>query len=128
MIFLDTHVAVWLFAEADRIPAPVRSLLDRSELYVSPMARLELAFLHGIGRVAVPESAVLGALGHDLGLEVEETGWARAAEVANHLSWTRDPFDRLIAAHAMAFGAVLCTRDSTIREHYPEAYWEEAAG
>ena len=57
MVFLDTHVAVWLFAEVDRIPAPLRSFLDRSDLFVSPMARLELAFLHEIGRVRDPEAA-----------------------------------------------------------------------
>ena len=126
MVFLDTHVAVWLFAEADRIPGPVQTLLDGSELYLSPMARLELSLLHEIGRVKDPESAVLGALRRDLGLQVEESGWARAAEIADHLTWTRDPFDRLITAHAIAFGAVLCTRDARIREHYAEAFWESS--
>ena len=124
VVFLDTHVAVWLFAEADRITPPVRRLLDGAELYISPMARLELVVLHEIGRVRDPESAVLGALRRDLGLEVEESGWARASVIADHLSWIRDPFDRLITAHAMAFGAILCTRDSRIRDHYAEAYWE----
>ncbi len=126
MVFLDTHVAVWLFAEADRIPGPVQLLLDGSELYLSPMARLELSLLHEIGRVKDPASAVLGALRRDLGLQVEESGWARAAEIADHLTWTRDPFDRLITAHAMAFGAVLCTRDTRIREHYAEAFWKSS--
>ena len=126
MVFLDTHVAVWLFAEADRIPGPVQRLLDESELYLSPMARLELSLLHEIGRVKDPASAVLGALRRDLGLQVEESGWARAAEIADHLTWARDPFDRLITAHAMAFGAVLCTRDARIREHYAEAFWKSS--
>ncbi len=88
------------------------------------MARLELSLLHEIGRVRDPASAVLGALRRDLGLQVEESGWARAAEIADHLTWTRDPFDRLITAHAMAFGAVLCTRDARIHEHYAEAFWK----
>jgi PIN domain nuclease of toxin-antitoxin system len=124
LIFLDTHVAVWLFAEADRIPASVQTTLDAAELYVSPMVRLELSLLNEIKRLRDPASAVLGALSHDIGLEVEESGWVRAAEIADHLTWTRDPFDRLIAAHAMAFGAALCTRDSAMRNHYAEAFWE----
>ena len=123
MVFLDTHVAVWLFAEADRIPGVVQERLDRADLFVSPMVRLELSLLSGIGRLRVPASAVLGALSADLGLRVEEAGWARAAEVADHLSWTRDPFDRLIAAHAICFGALLCTRDAVIRENYGQAFW-----
>lgn len=124
LTFLDTHVAIWLYAEADRIPLSAQKVLDAAELYASPMVRLELSFLHEIGRVRNPASAVLGALGHDLGLQVEESGWVRAAEIADHLTWTRDPFDRLIAAHAMAFGAELCTRDAEIRDNYTEAFWE----
>ena len=55
---------------------------------------------------------------------MEESGWLRCAEVADHLSWTRDPFDRTIAAHAICFVAALCTRDRAIREHYAEAFWD----
>ncbi len=123
MVFLDTHVAVWLYATPVRIPTAVAAALDRVQPFVSPMVRLELAFLYEIGRLRDPESAVLGALRRDLDLRVEENGWARAAEVAAHLSWTRDPFDRLIAAHAICFGAPLCTRDQLIRDHYAEAFW-----
>ena len=123
MVFLDTHVVVWLYATPARIPTAVAATLDRAELFVSPMVRLELAFLYEIGRLRDPESAVLGALGRDLGLRLEEEGWARAAEVAPHLSWTRDPFDRLIAAHAICYGAALCTRDQLIRDHYAQAFW-----
>ena len=123
MVFLDTHVAVWLYAEAGRIPQAVQRTLDNSELYVSPMVRLELSFLSEIGRIRVPASAVLGALAADLGLRIEEAGWVRAAEVADHLSWTRDPFDRLIVAHAICYGAELCTRDAKIREDYRQAFW-----
>ena len=126
MIFLDTHVVVWLFAEADRIPAPVRQRLDEAELFVSPMVRLELSLLAEIGRVRLPAEAVLSTLRRDLDLHVEESGWVRGAEIADHLSWTRDPFDRLIVAHAIAFAAPLCTRDRHLRDHYRAAFWSAA--
>ena len=124
MIFLDTHVVVWLFAEADRIPKAVGRRLDDDELCISPMVRLELALLAEIGRIKDPAAVVVGALERDINLVVEETGWIRAAEIADYCTWTRDPFDRLIAAHAMSFGAPLCTRDDTIRREYAEAFWE----
>jgi PIN domain nuclease of toxin-antitoxin system len=98
-------------------------VLDDAELFASPMVRLELSFLHEMGRIGVPASAVLGALASDIGLRLEESGWVRAAEVAELLCWTRDPFDRLIAAHAICFGAPLCTRDATIRQNYRQAFW-----
>lgn len=123
VVFLDTHVVVWLFAEADRIPASVRQRIDEAALFVSPIVRLELSLLAEIERLQLPAEALLNALRRDLDLRVEESGWLRCAEIADHLSWTRDPFDRLIVAHAIAFGAPLCTRDRHVRNHYRAAFW-----
>ena len=39
------------------------------------------------------------------------------------LTWTRDPFDRLLVATAMLHKAPLITQDRTIRENYAEAVW-----
>jgi PIN domain nuclease of toxin-antitoxin system len=41
----------------------------------------------------------------------------RRIERALAMSWTRDPFDRVISAHARADGVPLLTRDETIRAH-----------
>ncbi len=36
-----------------------------------------------------------------------------------HINWTRDPFDRLIAAEVMLYpDALLVTKDSMIREYF----------
>ena len=125
MLFLDTHVALWLYAEKRHIPPATRRVIDAEELFLSPMARLEMSLLFEVGRITDDPEGVLGVLTRDLGLEVETDGWARATEVGAHLSWTRDPFDRLITAHAICYNAGLCTRDGTIRRHYSRAVWEE---
>ena len=54
------------------------------------MVRLELCLLREIGRVKADAFLVLAALKRDVGLTVEEDGWLRAADVADHLTWTRD--------------------------------------
>ena len=123
MIFLDTHVVLWLYAEPERIPAPVQLHLDAGDLVISPMVRLEISFLHEIGKVLDETTSVLGVLERDLDLRIDTDGWARAAEAAAHLSWTRDPFDRLIVSHALVYAAPLCSRDGTIRDHYRHAFW-----
>lgn len=123
MLFLDTHVALWLYAEPQRVPPRVRALIDADDLVISPMVRLEMALLREVGRITDEPTGIVATLEGDLGLEIEESGWSRAPMIAEHLSWTRDPFDRLITAHAMAFGAQLCTRDATIRDHYAHAVW-----
>ncbi|TVR56833.1 MAG: PIN domain-containing protein [Spirochaetaceae bacterium] len=124
MLFLDTHVVLWLYAEPSRIPKTTRRIIDATELFISPMVRLEISFLHEIGRFLDEPEGVVGVLGKDLGLRIESTGWARAAEIAAHLGWTRDPFDRLIVAHALAYNAALCSRDRFIRDHYSHAVWD----
>ena len=38
-------------------------------------------------------------------------------ETATHLGWTRDPFDRLLAAHAQFRGWKLATGDRALLDH-----------
>jgi len=37
--------------------------------------------------------------------------------------WTRDPFDRLIVAHAIKANCNLLTKDEKIRKNYAHAVW-----
>ena len=39
------------------------------------------------------------------------------------LSWTRDPFDRLLVATALLHQAPLVTCDTRIQENFPGAVW-----
>lgn len=43
---------------------------------------------------------------------------------AHALSWTRDPFDRLIAAQAIAEQAMLLTADQHLRANFDRAIWD----
>jgi PIN domain nuclease of toxin-antitoxin system len=43
VIYLDTHVVVWLYAgDLELLPQEVRELLEGEELVISPMVELEL--------------------------------------------------------------------------------------
>jgi PIN domain nuclease of toxin-antitoxin system len=56
VILLDTHVVAWLHAgDTKRFPASARKLLDSEQLAVSPVVRLELAYLREIGRIATAD-------------------------------------------------------------------------
>jgi PIN domain nuclease of toxin-antitoxin system len=90
---------------------------------ICPIVELELAYLHEIGRVSEPASAPLAALGQSIGLRPSDVSFEQVAKAAIDLSWTRDPFDRLIAAHAIVTGARLLTADETILENLPLATW-----
>jgi len=67
---------------------------------------------------------MLAALRQEIGIEVTDGSITELGHAAMDLSWTRDPFDRLISAHAIVANAPLVTADETIREHLPLAVWD----
>ncbi len=127
LIYLDTHVMAWLYSgQIERIPAVARKAINESEVLVSPMVLVELQYLIEIGRFTDPVEQVLEILGRDLGLKVCDLPFPGVARRAFSLSWTRDPFDRLIVSQASLQEAPLVTKDGDIHEHYRGALWSIA--
>lgn len=98
--------------------------MEAAVLAVSPIVELELTYLYEIGRVSEPASAPLSTLRRAFGLQVVDTSLTELVQTAAGLSWTRDPFDRLISAHAIVANAPLITADETIRANLPLATWD----
>lgn len=49
MIYLDTHVVVWLYAGLTaKLSDLAKLLINKHELYISPIVRLELQYLYEI--------------------------------------------------------------------------------
>jgi PIN domain nuclease of toxin-antitoxin system len=67
---------------------------------------------------------MLAALRQSIGLEVADVSLAELTNTAVGLTWTRDPFNRMIAAQAIVADAPLVTADRTILEHLPQATWD----
>ena len=124
LIYLDTHVVAWLYAgNLDRISGRGVKLIRQKMLRISPMVRLELQYLYEIERVKTPASEVVASLEREIGLEICDHPFTSVTELAEHLAWTRDPFDRLIVAQAAIGQDLLLTRDEIIRNHYTHAVW-----
>jgi PIN domain nuclease of toxin-antitoxin system len=79
--------------------------------------------MHEIGRARDPAQMMLAALRKSIGLEIADISGAELAHTAAGLRWTRDPFDRMIAAHAIVADAPLVTADRTILANLPLATW-----
>lgn len=115
----------WLYEGADRrIPGTVRRLIESEEPFVSPIVELELTYLHEVGRVTKPARAPLAALRKTIGLQAADLSLAALVQAAAELTWTRDPFDRMIAAHAIVADAPLVTADQTILANLSLATWD----
>jgi PIN domain nuclease of toxin-antitoxin system len=124
MIHLDTHVVVWLYAgDLIRFPAGARKRIEREELRISPMVALELEYLHAVGRIAEGAATVLQDLANKLGLAQDDGNFAAVVTAARALTWTRDPFDRMIVGSAAMAGVSLMTKDRNIRQRYRQAVW-----
>jgi PIN domain nuclease of toxin-antitoxin system len=124
MILLDTHVVVWLYADPERlVPARVQYRLNNEQLGLSPFVRLELQYLYEVGRITVPAQIVVDDLVTKLELSLTDPPSDAICQVATMLSWTRDPFDRLISAQAVTAEATLVTKDQSIRRNLPLAWW-----
>jgi PIN domain nuclease of toxin-antitoxin system len=121
---LDTHVVCWLYAgRVELLSEAARDAVERDALAVSPMVGLELQYLREIGRMRQGPARVLAALRGDVGLEISDLPFATVAARARTFGWTRDPFDRLIAAEAAVARARLLTRDDVLRRRFRPALW-----
>lgn len=110
---LDTHFLLWILLGAERLKA--YPWLDRYRPWgVSPVSLLELRFLAEVGRLEADVPAVLEALAGDRRFTVDEAPLLALVRHALPLDWTRDPFDRLLAAHSMARRMPLCTVDGRV--------------
>ncbi len=82
-------------------------------MYVSPATLLELQFLEESGRLRLPKGNPQ-VLAVDDRWVLDDPPAASWFAIALELSWTRDPFDRLIAAHARLRGWRLATADDAL--------------
>lgn len=125
VIYLDTHVVAWLYAgRVDLLPRFARALIDGNELLVSPIVALELQYLHEIKRITEPADRILDALRNDIALSFCDLPFADVAQAACRERWTRDPFDRILVAHARIRAVPLVTKDRVIRRRFAEAVWD----
>lgn len=124
LIYLDTHVVVWLYAGlTERFSDAIQEIINEHDLLVSPIVRLELQYLYEIKRVSVEAEAMLTDLAQRLGLTVCPKPFDLIMMHAILVTWTSDPFDRILVAHASVNNNILVSKDQTILNHYPHTRW-----
>lgn len=124
MIYLDTHLVVWLYAGlSERFSERARQLINQDDLYISPVVRLELQYLYEIQRVTDDAHTIVVDLINRIGLLVCDKPFDNVVTSAMKFSWTRDPFDRLIVAHAALNDNILLSKDQHILANYAHSRW-----
>jgi len=114
-LLLDTHALLWSASEPDRLSRPARAAIEdgANEVLVSVVVGWEIAIKQSIGKLDLPAPAEewLPDVLRKSGFEVAELGLAAALRVRS-LAWHhKDPFDRLLIAHALDGGFTVVTSD-----------------
>ena len=124
MIFLDTHLLIWLYeAELDLLSNTAKKLIENYNIIISPIVRLELEYLFEIKRLKVGSDKIISYLWKQIGLQISQDPFNTVIDRSLKEKWTRDPFDRVITAHARLNKAKLLTKDRKIHKHYDLAIW-----
>ena len=110
VILLDTNALIWLEQGRPRARTLQRS---HARLFVSPATLLELAFLLELGHIRLRQGT-LDALTADDRWIVDDPPAASWFMAAIDVGWTRDPFDRLLVAHARIRKWRLATADARL--------------
>jgi len=117
VLLLDTHCWLWLKAEPERLPSPLRRRLQRdpAKLVLSAACVIEIAAKYASGRLTMldPPSQLIDALLED-GVRALDVTSAHALRLVTLPRHHRDPFDRLLVAQAQVEGLTLLTADPRI--------------
>lgn len=124
--YLDTHIAVRLAqGELSHISQAAINVIAQTDLLISPMVLLELEYLFELKKeTRITADDIRRKLEYELGARVCSLSFEKITKIAAGEKWTRDPFDRIIVAHAKANGmSTLLSADLLILQHYPRAIW-----
>jgi PIN domain nuclease of toxin-antitoxin system len=126
-VLVDSHVFLWMAQDDDRLPTAVRDLLwdARTRASLSVASSWELTLKALAGRLSLPMSpaeyfeARIEALALDL-LPIHQRHVDALAELPGIHG---DPFDRILAAQALADDLDLVTGDEALRAYPIRTIW-----
>lgn len=111
-LLLDTHVALWLVADPERLGSKAKSLLMAQPVWASSVSLWEVAIKQQLGKLSIDG---------DLSVALRESGvgelplsWGHSGEYADIALPNKDPFDRMLVGQARNEELRFLTADRTI--------------
>jgi len=122
-LLLDTHALIWALEDSESLSATAREVIVdlENQVLVSAASAIEIAIKVSLGKLEAPQ---------DLQDAVDRAGFiainldfAAAAKLSSLPFHHRDPFDRLLVAHALTENATLVTRNPAFRPYPIQTIW-----
>jgi PIN domain nuclease of toxin-antitoxin system len=124
VIFLDTHAVIWLYSGQLGLFNPkVLKLINTEQVCISHIVKLEIQYLYEIKRVKYESGLIIDTLIDEIGLMFSDNNFDSIVRQSIHLSFTRDPFDRIIVADASINNSKLISKDRNLKKHYKNTIW-----
>ena len=126
-LLVDTHVIIWWVLTPDDLSKTVDQLLlgTATEVLVSPVSAFEISRKHGLGKLLF-DSAFIA----NFDARIEALSWfelpltnAHAVAAGRLVGSHKDPFDRLLAAQAIAEGLTIATIDPALAALGAKVIW-----
>ena len=126
-LLLDTVAFLWLAEDDAHLSAAAREAIadPANDVFLSAASAWEIAIKHGLGRLRlrippdeyVPRQRRLHRIDT---LAIDENATLQASKLPD---LHRDPFDRLLVAHAIVHGLTIVTPDRLIRDYPVPTLW-----
>jgi len=126
-LLIDTHVAIWLSSQPERLSSEANALLlgNVNTLYISVVSAWEVAIKASIGKLPEFDGGVKAFLA-----EMEANPVVFLPVRKRHITmvetlsfYHRDPFDRLLVATAKVEGMTILTADENIHKYDVPWIW-----
>lgn len=124
---IDTHVALWWWANDKQLSKKARKLLssDKTTIYFSAISACEILIKHRRGKLKLPTALV-----EQLTTEVRAEGWiersvnlAATVKAAQFEADHRDPFDRILAAQSLTSNIPVVSIDGAMDSFGVQRVW-----
>ena len=122
-LMLDTHALIWALEGGARLSRVARRAIEdpRNEVFVSAASAWEIAIKKAMGRLRIPDD-LIDAVDRS-GFVRRPLGFAEAERLKRLPHHHRDPFDRMLIAHAMEEKCAMVTKDEQIASYAIDVVW-----
>jgi PIN domain nuclease of toxin-antitoxin system len=117
--FLDSHIVIWLYEKRlDLLSEKARKFIEENDLLISPIVKMEIEYLFEIEKIKDDSDTIINYLEKHIDLKIENSDFLEIIKISINEKWTRDPFDRIIVAHAKSMDLSLISKDEKINKNY----------